>query len=114
MTPTARQTEQQQQLAKASSVTSLALKPKGKAAKGPKGKAAAAKGRKGDALKKSERVIWDSQKRRAVEGVPAAGRQFANASRLHQVALLDMSPSSHASSCTCLLGNLWTHLGCIR
>ena len=95
MTSAARQTGQQQ-LAKASSVTSLALKPKGKAAKGPKGKAAAAKGRKGDALKKSDRVIWDSQKRRAVEGAPAAGRQFANASSLHQVALLDMSRSFHS------------------
>ncbi|KAL0017920.1 hypothetical protein WJX77_000340 [Trebouxia sp. C0004] len=79
----ARQAEQQ--LAKATSVTSLAPKPKGKAAKGTKGKAAAAKGRKGTP-KKGNRVVWDSipQKRRSGECGPIAGRQFAGAARLHQ------------------------------
>ncbi len=87
MPSAARQAEQQ--LAKASSVTSLAPKPKGKAAKGTKGKAAAAKGRKGGTPKKGNRVVWDSvpQKRRSGDraGGPSAGRQFASAARLHQV-----------------------------
>ncbi|KAL0050832.1 hypothetical protein WJX82_008034 [Trebouxia sp. C0006] len=86
MPSAARQAEQQ--LAKASSVTSLAPKPKGKAAKGTKGKAAAAKGRKGGTPKKGNRVVWDSvpQKRRSGDraGGPSAGRQFASAARLHQ------------------------------
>ena len=87
---TAQQTEQQ--LAKASSVTSLAPKPKGKAAKGAKGKqaaaaAAATKTRKGDSAKKSGKVAWDAQKRRSLDRAPS-GRQFANAARLHQVNLM--------------------------
>ena len=92
MPSAARQAEQQ--LAKASSVTSLAPKPKGKAAKGTKGKAAAAKGRKGGTPKKGNRVVWDSvpQKRRSGDraGGPSAGRQFASAARLHQVSFQDL------------------------
>lgn len=89
MMSTAQQTEQQ--LAKASSVTSLAPKPKGKAAKAAKGKpaaaAAATKTRKGDSAKKSGKVAWDAQKRRSLDRAPS-GRQFANAARLHQVNLM--------------------------
>lgn len=90
MPSAARQAEQQ--LAKASSVTSLAPKPKGKAAKALKGKAAAAKGRKGGTPKKGNRVVWDSvpQKRRPGERGPTAGRHFASAARLHQVSFLDL------------------------
>jgi len=95
MPSAARQAEQQ--LAKASSVTSLAPKPKGKAAKGNKGKAAAAKGRKGGTPKKGSRVVWDSvpQKRRSGDraGGPSAGRQFASAARLHQVGFQDLGVS---------------------
>lgn len=91
MASTAQQTEQQ--LAKASSVTSLAPKPKGKGAKGVKAKqaaaaataAAAAKARKGD--RKSDRVAWDAQKRRSFDKAPS-GRLFANAARLHQVSFI--------------------------
>ncbi len=93
MPSAARQAEQH--LAKASSVTSLAPKPKGKAAKGAKGKAAAAKGRKGATSKKGDRVVWDSipQKRRSGERGPIAGRQFASAARLHQVSFQDLGVS---------------------
>ncbi len=93
MPSAARQAEQQ--LAKASSVTSLAPKPKGKGAKGTKGKAAAAKGRKGGTPKKGNRVVWDSvpQKRRSGERGPTAGRQFASAARLHQVSFQDLRVS---------------------
>ena len=93
MPSAARQTEQQ--LAKASSVTSLAPKPKGKAAKGAKGKVAAAKGRKGGTPKKGNRVVWDSvpQKRRPGERASSAGRQFASAAKLHQVGFRDLGVS---------------------
>ena len=71
------------------SVSSLAPKPKGKTAKGPKGKQAAAsaaadKARKYDKPKKSDRVAWDAQKRRSLDHV-LAGKQFGNVARLHQV-----------------------------
>lgn len=85
-------------MAKASSLTSLAGKPKGKAAKGKQ--AAAAKGTKGKngskaaddntPRKRSDRVKWNAAgggKRRIVERAPS-GRQFADAARLHQVLLL--------------------------
>ena len=93
MPSAARQAEQQ--LAKASSVTSLAPKPKGKAAKGAKGKVAAAKGRKGGTPKKGNRVVWDSvpQKRRLGERASSAGRQFASAAKLHQVGFRDLGVS---------------------
>ncbi|KAL3147303.1 hypothetical protein ABBQ32_002790 [Trebouxia sp. C0010 RCD-2024] len=83
-------------LGKASSMTSLAAKPKGRTAKGTKGKlTAAAKGTKGkkkgskaaDAdtpRKKSDRVNWNAAgagRRRSVER--PSGRQFADAARLH-------------------------------
>ena len=88
----------EQQLAKASSVTSLAGKPKGKTTKGTKGKqAATAKGTKGKKAskaaddstprKKNDRVNWNgagTAKRRSMERVPS-GRQFADVARLHQV-----------------------------
>ena len=88
----------EQRLAKASSVTSLAVKPKGKAAKGTKGKqAAAAKGFKGKKSgkaadedvprRKNDRVSWNAngmEKRRKLERAPS-GRQFASAARVHQV-----------------------------
>lgn len=87
----------EQWLGKASSMTSLAAKPKGKTAKGTKGKlTTAAKGTRGkkkgskaaDAdtpRKKSDRVNWNAAgaaKRRSVEQAPS-GRHFADAARLH-------------------------------
>ena len=85
----------EQRLAKASSVTSLVVKPKGKAAKGLKGKQAGtgkgAKGRKtlddDTPRKKRDRVNWNAAglgRRRSVDQAPA-GRQFADAASLHQV-----------------------------
>ena len=89
----------EQRLAKASSLTSLAGKLKGKAAKGTKGKQAAAaakgtKGKKGSKAanddtprKRSNIAKWNAAgvgKQRNVEQA-ASGRQFADAARSHQV-----------------------------
>ena len=88
----------QQRLAKASSVTSLAVKPKGKAANGTKGKQAVVakgtKGKKGSKVveddapkKKRDRTHWDGAnvaRGRSVERIPS-NRRFADAARIHQV-----------------------------
>lgn len=108
-------------LGKASSMTSLAAKPKGRTAKGTKGKlTAAAKGTKGkkkgskaaDAdtpRKKSDRVNWNAAgagRRRSVER--PSGRQFADAARLHhQVQTVNSSVWLHCvqacGACICLV-----------